>query len=363
MLGDSVNTYGWDAESEIKSAGGVNYTYDGDGNRVQKSNGKIYWYGAGTEILDESDSSGNITDEYVFFGGKRVAHRVVSSGSISYYVEDFLGTSRALTTSTGTLCYDADFYPYGGERVVTNTYVANNPTNMTDPLGLHCAIGAPCPKAWGDPTDPWTTNGGWGPGPYYQSWQLSSGCEGVTEISCISYTISNYAVYDPADSSEGGGFKSALAKLLKNPNCAQLLGGTSQAESILAGLSGVVDVSGFSNRQGSAGLQYATTQLNNDNALAFSTIGSGPNGGWNGQSFNVLVGPAFDGQTVGAQLTILLHELIHANTTGNPFAEFELDLGRGQPSAGLISLNCGTEIPDWDKWVYPTPTQISTTLE
>ena len=416
MLGDSVNTYGWDAESEIKSAGGVNYTYDGDGNRVQKSNGKIYWYGAGTEILDESDSSGNITDEYVFFGGERVAHRVVSSGSISYYVEDFLGTSRALTTSTGTLCYDADFYPYGGERVVTNTcaqnykfegkerdaetgnddfgaryytsrlgrfmsadpvagaesnpqtlnrytYVANNPTNMTDPLGLHCAIGAPCPKAWGDPTDPWTTNGGWGPGPYYQSWQLSSGCEGVTEISCISYTISNYAVYDPADSSEGGGFKSALAKLLKNPNCAQLLGGTSQAESILAGLSGVVDVSGFSNRQGSAGLQYATTQLNNDNALAFSTIGSGPNGGWNGQSFNVLVGPAFDGQTVGAQLTILLHELIHANTTGNPFAEFELDLGRGQPSAGLISLNCGTEIPDWDKWVYPTPTQISTTLE
>jgi RHS repeat-associated protein len=121
MLGDGVNTYGWNAESEIKSAGGVNYTYDGDGNRVQKSNGKIYWYGAGTEILDESDASGNITDEYVFFGGKRVAHRVVSSGAISYYAEDFLGSSRAITTSTGTLCYDADFYPYGGERVITNT--------------------------------------------------------------------------------------------------------------------------------------------------------------------------------------------------------------------------------------------------
>jgi RHS repeat-associated protein len=125
MLGDSVNTYGWNAESEIKSAAGVNYTYDGDGNRVQKSNGKIYWYGAGTEILDESDASGNITDEYVFFGGKRVAHRVVSSGSISYYAEDFLGSSRAITTSAGTLCYDADFYPYGGERVVTNTCAQN----------------------------------------------------------------------------------------------------------------------------------------------------------------------------------------------------------------------------------------------
>jgi len=34
MLGDGTNTYGWNAESEIKSANGVNYTYDGDGKRV-----------------------------------------------------------------------------------------------------------------------------------------------------------------------------------------------------------------------------------------------------------------------------------------------------------------------------------------
>ena len=59
MLADGTNSYSWDAESQIKAAAGVNYTYDGDGNRVQKSNGKIYWYGAGTEILDESDTSGN----------------------------------------------------------------------------------------------------------------------------------------------------------------------------------------------------------------------------------------------------------------------------------------------------------------
>jgi RHS repeat-associated protein len=92
---------------------------------VQKSNGQIYWYGAGSEILDESDSSGNITDEYIFFGGKRIAHRVVSGNAIYYYAEDFLGSSRVMTTSTGTACYDADFYPYGGERVVTNTCPQN----------------------------------------------------------------------------------------------------------------------------------------------------------------------------------------------------------------------------------------------
>jgi len=55
MLNDGAHTYGYNAESEIKSAAGVNYTYDGDGNRIEKSSGKAYWYGAGTEILDESD--------------------------------------------------------------------------------------------------------------------------------------------------------------------------------------------------------------------------------------------------------------------------------------------------------------------
>jgi RHS repeat-associated protein len=125
VLADGTNTYVWNAESQITKAAGVNYTYDGDGDRVQKSNGKIYWYGAGSEILDESDASGNITDEYVFFGGKRIAHRVVSGNAIYYYAEDFLGSSRVMTTSTGTVCYDADFYPFGGERDVTNTCPQN----------------------------------------------------------------------------------------------------------------------------------------------------------------------------------------------------------------------------------------------
>jgi RHS repeat-associated protein len=121
----SSNSYLWNAESEIKTAGGLNYSYDGDGDRVEKSNGKIYWYGAGSQVLDESDGSGNITDEYVYFGGKRVAHRVVSGNSVYYYAEDLLGSSRALATSAGALCYDADFYPYGGEHDYTNTCAQN----------------------------------------------------------------------------------------------------------------------------------------------------------------------------------------------------------------------------------------------
>ena len=99
---------------------------EGDGNGLEKSSGKIYWYGAGTEILDESDASGNFTNEYVFFGGKRIAIRNVSSGIIDYYEEDMLGSSRTMVQAGQTsVCFDADFLPFGYEKDVTTTCSQN----------------------------------------------------------------------------------------------------------------------------------------------------------------------------------------------------------------------------------------------
>jgi hypothetical protein len=72
---DGSYSYTWNAESQLTNANGVNYTYYGDGQRVRKSGGKLYWYGAKGEVLTESDLSGNITDEYVFFGSQRIARR------------------------------------------------------------------------------------------------------------------------------------------------------------------------------------------------------------------------------------------------------------------------------------------------
>ena len=99
--------------------------YDGDGRRVYKSSGKLYWYGAGDEILAETDGSGNTTAEYTFFGGKRIA-MLPAGGSAQYYVEDFLGSSRVVTQSNGVVCYDSDFTPFGGELPYTNTCPAQN---------------------------------------------------------------------------------------------------------------------------------------------------------------------------------------------------------------------------------------------
>jgi len=126
MLTDGINTYAWNGEGELKTGTGVNYTYDGTGRRLEKSSGKIYWYVAGSDILDESDLSGNLTNEYVFFGGKRIAMRNVSTGTIYYYTEDMLGSSRTIVQDGQTSpCYDADFTPFGTEHAYSNSCPQN----------------------------------------------------------------------------------------------------------------------------------------------------------------------------------------------------------------------------------------------
>lgn len=187
----SSPTYTYNAENELTSTAGVTYTYDGDGKRVEKSNGKLYWYGTSPDPLDETNASGSLTYEYIFFGGKRIARRD-SSGNVDYYFADHLGTARVVTNATGTVppLDDSDFYPFGGQRSVLSSsgntykftgkerdsesgldnfgarynssqygrfmspdpmggkradpqtlnkysYVRNNPLNLTDPTGLY----------------------------------------------------------------------------------------------------------------------------------------------------------------------------------------------------------------------------------
>ena len=54
-----------------------------------------------------------------------MAHRT-SSNVIYYYEGDMLGSARTIVQAgQTTVCYDADFLPFGGERVVTNTCTQN----------------------------------------------------------------------------------------------------------------------------------------------------------------------------------------------------------------------------------------------
>jgi hypothetical protein len=79
MTNDTLRTLSYDSENRLSSLSGVTYLYDGDGKRVAKSISgtpyKIYWFGMNSDPLTESDGSGGITDEYIFFNGKRIARR------------------------------------------------------------------------------------------------------------------------------------------------------------------------------------------------------------------------------------------------------------------------------------------------
>jgi len=115
-----VSTYLYDAENRLKSTAGVNYTYDGDGKRVKKDNGKLYWTGTGSDPLTETDLSGTPTADYVFFNGKRIARVDLASGTVHYYFSDHLGSASVITSADGTTIeQESDYYPYGGERVIT----------------------------------------------------------------------------------------------------------------------------------------------------------------------------------------------------------------------------------------------------
>jgi RHS repeat-associated protein len=132
-LTDATSTYYWNAEGQISEGGGVRYVYDGQGNRVEKSGEKAYWYSPSDEVLDETDTTGSASDaafsEYVYFAGARIARRDYQN-NVYYYFEDQVNSSRVIAevpagTTTPTLCYDADFYPYGGETDFTNTCAQN----------------------------------------------------------------------------------------------------------------------------------------------------------------------------------------------------------------------------------------------
>jgi len=120
----SGRVYSFDQENRITGAGGLTYTYDADGNRVQKSNGStgtIYWY-MSPGIVAESDLSGNLKSEYVFFAGERVARKDFSGSttSVFYYFSDHLKTASVITDSAGTVKADSDYYPWGGELQFVN---------------------------------------------------------------------------------------------------------------------------------------------------------------------------------------------------------------------------------------------------
>src|SRR5262249_10024968 len=105
---------------------GVTYYYDGLTERVAKSTGPLYFFGTGSAPVVETDTTGNITSQYIFFDGARVAMRK-SDNSIHYYFADQVGSAVKVTTADGrTIEQWIEYHPYGEETSIIDTAGFNN---------------------------------------------------------------------------------------------------------------------------------------------------------------------------------------------------------------------------------------------
>ena len=125
LTADGLYSYAWNAEAHQTSGNGVTYTSDGDLKRVKKSSGTLYWYCCGGRLLATSNLSGNILSEYTYFNGRRIARRDGSSNNPYYIFSDRLASYRTLTDNNGYVKGESDYYPFGGERVVSSTVTDN----------------------------------------------------------------------------------------------------------------------------------------------------------------------------------------------------------------------------------------------
>lgn len=110
----SGNLPAYDGENRIVVDAGVSYHYDADGLRIEKSSGPMYWPDAAGENLTETDLTGTINEEYIYFNGQRIARVDQPSGTVHYYFSDHLGSAGVITDASGNVQQQNYYYPYGG---------------------------------------------------------------------------------------------------------------------------------------------------------------------------------------------------------------------------------------------------------
>ncbi len=197
VTNDGVNTsLTYDAENRLYGTGGLyGLLYDGDDRRVFELQGFAttnYWYDEDSKLTSVVGAGSAI--DYIYFNGKPIAFintATLSANQYDYW-SDHLGSINVVSLPSGStlnpIQWEADYYPFGGERLIKNnlynplsfaayylsdlgyyhpeqrdmsstigrflspdpvsgsvgnpqswnmySYVLNNPTSLTDPSGL-----------------------------------------------------------------------------------------------------------------------------------------------------------------------------------------------------------------------------------
>jgi RHS repeat-associated protein len=80
----------------------------------------MFWYGAGGELLEETNVNGIYPTDFIYYGGERVA-KVDPYGQKHFFFANRLGSVATMTDAQGFYEQIWQYYPYGGDRVAYDT--------------------------------------------------------------------------------------------------------------------------------------------------------------------------------------------------------------------------------------------------
>ena len=105
----------------------VEYTYNGAGQRIKKvtqTETKIFHYDLRGHLIAETNQSGQMLAEYVYLGDQLLA--MIRPGEVAYYYHnDHLGTPQVLTDDTQAIAWKAVYTPFG--KAVPSIQTVDNP--------------------------------------------------------------------------------------------------------------------------------------------------------------------------------------------------------------------------------------------
>ena len=124
-------TYIYDLSNQlIRVLAGSNvvgeYTFNGAGQRIKKvvqGTTRIFHYDLQGHLIAETNQSGQMLAEYIYLGDQLLA--MIKPGEVAYYYHnDHLGTPQVLTDATGNIAWKATYDPFG-EATISGQAVEN----------------------------------------------------------------------------------------------------------------------------------------------------------------------------------------------------------------------------------------------
>ena len=141
LMNDGTHNYSYDAENRIIQVDGTLgtcstatacYVYDANGRRIRKTTGGAsidYLYDLAGHQIAEFSSSGVWNRGEIYAGSRHLG--TYTGGSTYFNHNDWLGTERARTNVSGTLCETVTSLPFGDGQSIAGSCSDSSPMHFT----------------------------------------------------------------------------------------------------------------------------------------------------------------------------------------------------------------------------------------